>query len=121
MGTFFQSVTLFGPERSVSEQFGALVDTGATYSLIPQERLSACGIVATDSMEFTTADTRTITLPIGQAEIEVEGRSTVTWVIFAETGTVPLLGAYALEGLRFAADPFNRRLVPLRGFLTTSD
>lgn len=121
MGAFFQSVTLFGPERRTLEQFDALVDTGATYSLIPEDRLSACGLTATDSMEFTTADSRTITLPIGQAEIGVEGRSTITWVIFAVTGTVPLLGAYALEGLQFAADPCNRRLVPMQGFLAASN
>ncbi len=33
------------------------------------------------------------------------------------TVAAPLLGAYALEGLRLAADPVRRRLTPVPGLL----
>jgi len=38
-------------------------------------------------------------------------------VIFGEPGSEPLLGAFTLEGFRLAADPVNRRLVPVPGLL----
>ena len=37
--------------------------------------------------------------------------------MFGEPGAPPLLGAYALEGLRLAPDPIGRRLVPVPGLL----
>lgn len=47
------------------------------------------------------------------------GRAEVTLLVFGEPDTAPLLGAYALEGLRLAADPTGRRLVPVPGLLMT--
>jgi hypothetical protein len=37
------------------------------------------------------------------------------------TYTTALLGAYALEGLRLAADPVARRLVPVPGLLLAAE
>ena len=37
----------------------------------------------------------------------------VTVVVFAPDNAPVLLGAYALEGLRLAADPIGRRLIPV--------
>ena len=42
---------------------------------------------------------------------------TTTWVIFGEDGMSPLLGAYTLEGLLLAVDPYNERLIPVVGSL----
>lgn len=39
----------------------------------------------------------------------------ITFVVFADEGSAPLLEAYTLGGLRLAVDPVNRRLVPVRG------
>ena len=36
-------------------------------------------------------------------------------VVFGNESLVPLLGAYALEGLRLAVDPINKRLIPIQG------
>ena len=44
-------------------------------------------------------------------------RAVVTLLVFAEPEAPPLLGAYALEGLRLAPDPVGRRLVPVPGLL----
>ena len=41
----------------------------------------------------------------------------MTLLVFGEPGALPLLGAYALEGLRLAADPISRRLVAVPGLL----
>lgn len=39
------------------------------------------------------------------------------WSVFGDPDTPPLLGAYTLEGLRLAADPVDRRLIPVPGLL----
>lgn len=38
-------------------------------------------------------------------------------VVFGDPDTLPLLGAYALEGFGLAPDPVNRRLIPVPGLL----
>jgi predicted aspartyl protease len=56
-------------------------------------------------------------LDMAQATAQTNGRETITWVIFGEEGMSPLLGAYTLEGLFLAVDPYNQRLVPVNGVL----
>ena len=40
-----------------------------------------------------------------------------TLCIFGDAGTEPLLGAITLEAFLLAADPHNKRLVPVTGYL----
>jgi hypothetical protein len=54
---------------------------------------------------------------IGRTWIRVDGRTELTLVVFGGPDSQPLLGAYALEGLRLAADPVGRRLTPVPGLL----
>ena len=58
------------------------------------------------------ADGRVIDNDIGNTWMRVAGKSVITLVIFAAPQSEPLLGAYTLEGLAFAVDPLNERLVP---------
>ena len=51
------------------------------------------------------------------ATLRVEGKETITWVIFGEDDSGPLLGAYTLEGVFLAVDPYNQRLIPVHGVL----
>jgi hypothetical protein len=54
---------------------------------------------------------------IGRTWIRLEGRTELTLVVFGGPDSQPLLGAYALEGLRLAADPVGRRLTQVPGLL----
>jgi hypothetical protein len=47
----------------------------------------------------------------------VDGRAELTLVVVGDEGTRALLGAYALEGLRLAADPVGCRLIPVSPLL----
>lgn len=78
-----------------TRQVDALVDTGATYTLLPADLL----------------------LGLGLSPEEQRGRATRTIAIFGEAGSDPLLGAFTLEGLGLAADPVNRRLISVAGRL----
>ena len=117
MGTFRVSIEVGDPLGQRYEAVEALVDTGATYVTLPAPLLHGLGVVAHTRDTFVLADGRRVELDIGRTWIRVDGRAELTLVVFGEPGTPPLLGAYALEGLRLAADPVGRRLVPVPGLL----
>ena len=117
MGTFRYPVELGNPSGTQFELVNPMVDTGATYSFMPTSLLERLEVEPMESVEFTLADGSRIELDIGEAPIRVAGRQATTIVVFGEEDSMPLLGAYALEGLRLAVDPYNRRLVPGEAFL----
>ena len=95
----------------------ATVDTGATYTMLPSGMLRRLGVASIGKAEFELADGRIVELEMGRVWVTIDGASEVSLVIFGEDGTPPLLGAYTLEGLRLAADPVQRRLIPTRSIL----
>lgn len=112
MGTFNCKVRLDSMDGQRSVEIDALVDTGASYSIVPSAILRRLGVEPTDRHRVTLADGRRVTYDLGQAHATIDGRSTPTWVFFGEDDGPPLLGAYTLEGLRLAVDPYERKLVP---------
>ncbi len=112
MGTFNCKLRLDSMDGEHSVEVDALVDTGASYSIVPSAILRQLGVEPTDRHGVTLADGRRATYDLGQAHATVDGRSTPTWVFFGEDDGPPLLGAYTLEGLRLAVDPYERKLVP---------
>ena len=117
MGTFRVSIEVGDPTGQRYEAVEALVDTGATYVTLPSPLLHGLGVVPHARDTFVLADGRRVERDIGRTWIRVDGRAELTLVVFSEPGTQPLLGAYALEGLRLAADSVGRRLVPVPGLL----
>jgi clan AA aspartic protease len=113
MGLFSVDVELAGPAGR--ETVAMLVDTGATYSAVSGDLAGRLGLTPTTEDLFEFADGRTMRLPIAEARIRIDGRESPTLVIITEGR--PLLGAYALEGLRLGVDPQRKRLVPVTGFL----
>lgn len=117
MGTFRVEIEIGDPEGRRYERIDALVDTGATYTSVPRPLLDALGVVPFDRALFVLADGHYVEREIGRAWVRVGGRSEITLVVFADAGSSPLLGAYALEGLRLMPDPVSRRLLPVPGLL----
>ena len=62
-------------------------------------------------MQF--ADGRKARWKVGEARLDLDGRSVTTLVLFGKKGTQPLLGAYSLEELGFTVDSRHRRLIPM--------
>ena len=56
------------------------------------------------------ADGRVIWQDIADARILINGRSTPTKIVYGPEDIEPILGAYALEGLRLVVDPYGRQL-----------
>jgi clan AA aspartic protease len=121
MGTFHVEVEIGDPEGRRYDRIEALVDTGATYTSVSRPLLDALGVVPHTRALFVLADGRHVERDVGRAWIRVSGRTEITLVVFADPGSPALLGAYALEGLRLAADPVGRRLVPVPGLLLSSN
>ena len=95
----------------------ALVDAGATTTVVPGSTLRQLGIVPTRRETFEYAGGQQVELDMAEAKARVAGRETTTWVIFGEEGTTALLGAYTLEGVLLGVDPYGQKLIPVRGLL----
>lgn len=99
-------------ERVKAMNIETVVDTGAFYTTLPDGLCDELGIVRQGKREFLLADGRRVAMDYGQAWATISGESVVTIVVFGESESPALLGAYTLEGLSLAVDPVNQRLVP---------
>ena len=112
MGVFDWPVRLDSMDGQQSLEIEAMVDTGASYTIVPAHLLKDLGVSPIDTIRLVLADGRPVEYDIGEALATVNGRSIPTLVVFGEDNARALLGAYTLEGLRLAVDPANRNLVP---------
>ena len=117
MGTFNVTIQIANLNGDHFEDVEAMADTGAVTTVIPRSILDGLGIAPTRRETFQYAGGEQVQLDLAQANARVNGRETVTWVIFGEEGMSPLLGAYTLEGAFLAVDPYNQQLIPVTGTL----
>jgi clan AA aspartic protease len=87
-----------------------LVDTGATDSLAPANKLKKAGIKPIGRMTYELADGQTVEYDFGLAVIEFMGEITSGRVIFGPDDAEPLLGVTALESVGILVDPTSQRL-----------
>ena len=90
-----------------------MVDTGASYTVVPANVLKDLGVAPIDRVGLTLADGRRVDYDLGRAVATIDGRTEYTLVVFGEDNARALLGAYTLEGLRLTVDPVHGKLVPL--------
>jgi predicted aspartyl protease len=90
-----------------------LVDSGATYSLVPTEILTVLGIEPHSEREFVLGNGEVVRRKMGTALFEYLGQRGDSLVMFGESGDAALLGATTLECFGLILDPFRRELKPL--------
>ncbi|MGH7321646.1 MAG: aspartyl protease family protein [Candidatus Rokuibacteriota bacterium] len=117
MGTFRVPLEIGDPQGQRWEPVDALVDTGASYTLLPASLLDRLGVPRARRWPFELADGRRLECDIGHALVRYDGESVPTIVVFGGEDAKPIMGAYTLEGLRLAPDPVGRRLIPVPGLL----
>jgi len=117
VGTFRVTADIGDPRGERYEALEVLVDTAATYTWVPRSILERLGVTPAFRFPFILADGRRIEREMAETRIRLDGQSRTTLVVFGDEGTLPLLGAYTLEGFGLAADPVNRRLIPVPGLL----
>ena len=137
MGAFSVAIELMGASGTRPQRVEALVDTGATYTVVSARVLAALGIRPQRRHPFELAGGRIVEYNLAEARVRVDGQETTTWVVFGreqagaiahrrgappacdqtDEGASPLLGVYTLEGMGLAVDPVRRRLTPVPGLL----
>ena len=114
MAIFHVDGTLIHPRnRKRRRRLHFLVDTGAFFTVVPRDVLRAMKVAVIREETVQFADGRRTRWKIGEVRLEVDRRVVTTLVLFGNTRTQPLLGAYSLEGLGLAVDARHRRLVPI--------
>lgn len=118
MGTFSVPAGLVNPERRVQHvSLDLLVDTGATWTMLPSEVVTQLGLSAPQAREVTLANGQRVRYPAGQVEIQLNGEGLVTVFLAGPPGSLALLGAVTLEQFGLAPDPVRKTLVPVAGLL----
>ncbi len=115
MGTFRVTIEVGDPETGF-EPIDTVVDTGASFTMLPRRMLERLGVSPHDRMEFILADGNRIERELGRTWVKINGRQEITIVAFIDDEAEPVLGAYTLEGLRLGVDPLNRRLIETPGY-----
>jgi predicted aspartyl protease len=113
MAITFLKIKVINPERPKKvKECEFLVDSGAVYSVVPQNLLKTLGIKPTSSQEFILANGEIIKRPIGNAYFEYKGKIRAAPVLFGDEG-IFLLGATTIEAFGMILDPIRRELRPL--------
>jgi len=94
-----------------------LVDSGATYSLLPKAVWEAVGLTPKRQVSFVLADGTTVGRSVSEAYLALPQGEAHTPVILGEEGDEALLGAVTLEILGLVLNPFDRTLRPMRMLL----
>ncbi len=116
MGITYLEGVVAGPTgKQATVRF--LVDSGATYTLLPHEDWQAIDLSPKRSMTFALADGTTVERQVSECHIALTQGEGHTPVILGEVGDKPLLGIVTLEILGLVLNPFTRTLQPMRMLL----
>ena len=116
MGLTYIEGTVTGPSgKQTTAEF--LVDSGAKYTLLPEESWKTLELSPKRRMTFTLADGTRIERNISECHIALPQGDGHTPVILGEPGDEALLGVVTLEELGLVLNPFQRSLHPARMML----
>ncbi len=113
MGETYVTVTVSNPsepERAWTAEF--LADTGATFCIIPRNRLEELGIVPISSRHVELADGSITRLEMGIARLEFIGEYAIGRVAFGSDDVEPLLGVLTMQDVGVKVDTVNHCLEP---------
>ena len=117
MGTFHWPLTVLSVDRTKEETIEALVNTGASYTLLPSVMLRRMGVVPQRRLEFELANGEIMEHDVGEARIRIDGVEATSIVVFSDDAASPRLGADALQSVSMVVDPVNKSLAPTRALL----
>jgi predicted aspartyl protease len=117
MGTFSHPIRVMDQRGNRPTELQGLVDTGATFTLVPAEVLDQLEVSRARKVRLRLADGRLVERDAGETLVDLDGHIVRTIVSFGDEGDPVLIGAYTLEAALLAVDPAGRRLVPSEGLL----
>ena len=116
MGITYIEGVVRGPTGK-EESLRFLVDSGATYTLLPTATWESIEMEPTREQTFTLVDGTRIQRSISECYLVLPQGESHTPVILGEPGDEALLGVVTLEILGLLFNPFSRTLHPLRAML----
>ena len=118
MGVFTVKVTVWNPRKpEIKIDLELLVDSGATYTVLPANFLKSLEIEPIRSIKLRLADNRVVEKPLGEIGIEIEGyKASATPVVFGDEG-IYLLGSVTMEQLGLMPDSVHKKLKPTEALL----
>ncbi len=91
-----------------------LVDSGATYTLLPRNVWQAIGLQPEKALKFVLADGSVVERNVSECRISLPQGERSTPVLLGEEKDEALLGVVTLEELGLVLNPFSRELQPMR-------
>ena len=111
MGLFNVPIGVGDPQGERFQIVEALVDTGATFTILPAPILDNLGVEPQRSGSFELADGSFRDYRMGETILRVEGEEVHSVVVFGDEDMDPILGAYTLECRGLALDTSRKRLI----------
>ena len=121
MGTFAVTLGVADPQGRRYEEVEAMADSGAAYTVLPASILEGLGVEPYETRGFVLADGHRVERGFGQTWMRLDGRETMSPVVFWDEDSMPLLGAVTLDIFGLGIDPVNGRLVPVDAFILAAD
>ena len=113
MGITYVEGSARGPAGEAPVRF--LVDSGATYTLLPHKVWRTVGLVPQRDLEFALADGTIVKRSVSECLIVLPQGAGHSPVVLGEPGDdEALLGVVTLEMLGLVFNPFSRALQPMR-------
>ena len=96
------------PTKKAEGEF--LVDSGASFTVLPNEMVKKLNIKPRFERDFSLADGKIMTRKIGNAAVVIEKEEIVVPVVLGEKDDQSLLGVTTLESFGLMLDPFARKI-----------
>jgi len=88
----------------------ALVDTGATFPALPNDKVEELGLpIIGESEAEVAAGREKVRLTLGVTQID--DRTAGSYIMIRPKGTTPLIGVVALEQMGYRVDPTTGKLI----------
>ncbi len=117
MGIFYARIGVSNGNGGGTEWVDALVDTGATYTVLPASLLrDRIGVQPVTTLLFTFANGDQERLPVGVASFRYGDTEVPSRVVFGSERQY-LLGATTLQMMGLIADTTEHQLIPAPKFL----
>jgi len=120
MGLFHVQIEILPVNGGASTVQSVLVDTGASYLVLPGSLLVSLGYRAVDRQRVIFATGQAASWEIAEVRVRLQGRERTVLAFLAPDQSPMLLGAQTLETFGLGVDPLGKRLIPVDAYLAQS-
>jgi len=114
-------ITISNPaDAALQSTTEALVDTGATFTVVPLKLATELRLTVSEQRRVRTA-TGEITLDLTNAVVRIDGKSASNPILVSETIDRVLIGVITLESLSLTVDPTTGQLNEAEALLFVSE